>query len=406
MRLLQVHEYQHIRIGETIRGVVFTEKDCNALAAYWQAHQGRYYKLQHRGIRFSHYVGALQVGDLTIEILPKADKNSPLPVWRDALLDMLRYCKILKIHTLDTANLQHKNNSILELYYERYLDAVDALLRQGLQKDYQLVTANSTSAKGQIQFHQHIQKNRLHQERFYTRFQAYNHSNLLNQILWAALEILNQLPLSLRLTEKLKAIQAHFPKIAPRAIDIKDFARLRLHRRAAHYKEALDIAELLIGRFRPDIRSGMRSLIAVLFDMNVLFEEYVFRQLQQLQNDTIQVFRQQSKSFWNRRSIRPDMVLQIGEERVVLDTKWKILERVQPSMQDVQQAFVYSQYFNAQKVALIYPKVNPLKDLPPTVFQPFSDEKKYFCQVHFADIIQNERLNIQVNQSILNALTG
>ena len=277
-------------------------------------------------------------------------------------------------------------------------------MRQGLQKAYQLTIANSTSAKGQIQFHQHLQKNRLHQERFYTRFQVYNHSNLLNQILWAALEILRQLPLSLLLTEKLRAVQARFPKIEARAISTKDFVHLRLHRRAAHYKEALDIAELLIGRFRPDIRSGMRSLIAVLFDMNVLFEEYIFRQLQQLQGEDVQVFRQQSKRFWNRRSIRPDIVLQLGEERLVLDTKWKILERVQPSMSDVQQAFVYSQYFNAQRVALIYPKVNPLNDLPPTAFQVGSDEKKYFCQVHFAEIIRDGRLNTELNKSLLKAL--
>lgn len=405
MRVIQVHEHQQISIGEILGDVRFSESDHDSLAIFAQKHKHNYYQLQYRSIKFSHYVGAMQIGDLTIEILPKADRNSSFPVWRNALLDMLRYCKILNIETLGSASLLTKSNSILELYYAYFLEEIDKLLKIGLQKGYQNTERNSTNAKGQIQFAQQIQKNYLHKERFYTRFQDYNYNNLLNQILWKTLNILEQMPLSIQLHSKLRIVKANFPSVESIKISAEHFKRLRLHRTAAHYKPALDIAELLISRFRPDIRAGNRNLIAVLFDMNLLFEEYIFRQLQQLQHANLKVLRQQSKPFWNRRFIRPDIILELDQERMVLDTKWKILERVNPNMQDLQQAFTYAQYFDARKVALIYPRVNILNDLSPTPFQASSNEKDYFCQVHFAEVIRDGRLNLHINESILKALT-
>ena len=140
--LLRVFEYQTIRIGDVVEDCVLTKQHFYALARFYEKHGGKYYSLLHNGVKFSHYVGAIQIGQLTIEILPKADKKErpDASCWHDVLIDMLRECRLLKVETLASAKLQLKTNAILELYFEIFLKEVERLLRRGLFRSYQMLS--------------------------------------------------------------------------------------------------------------------------------------------------------------------------------------------------------------------------------------------------------------------------
>ncbi|NJL76920.1 MAG: hypothetical protein HC892_19765 [Saprospiraceae bacterium] len=118
----------------------------------------------------------------------------------------------------------------------------------------------------------------------------------------------------------------------------------------------------------------------------------------------VKIFRQQRQSFWQERFIRPDILIQTPKQTIVLDTKWKILERIHPAMSDIQQAFVYGQYFGATKTVLVYPKVHPLADLPPTPFQPTPEGKTYFCEIRFVEVIGTTGLNLNLGKQLLDTL--
>lgn len=67
-----------------------------------------------------------------------------------------------------------------------------------------------------------------------------------------------------------------------------------------------------------------------------------------------------TKKFWRLVSagmsrMHLDIVLKKGEECVVLDTKWKNIGTKNPSSEDLRQMFAYHQYYDAKKVALVYP---------------------------------------------------
>ncbi|MFT4761927.1 MAG: 5-methylcytosine-specific restriction enzyme subunit McrC [Paraglaciecola sp.] len=123
-----------------------------------------------------------------------------------------------------------------------------------------------------------------------------------------------------------------------------------------------------------------------------------------MQNENFQVSRQQQKPFWQRRYLRPDVLVKFADKSVVIDTKWKVLKRVSPSMEDLRQMYVYQQYFEAKKSVLIYPKVHDLADLPAMAFDKNKDGTKYFCQVNFVDVLKNGELNRLLGTDVLNKI--
>ena len=142
-----------------------------------------------------------------------------------------------------------------------------------------------------------------------------------------------------------------------------------------------------------------------MFDMNLLFEEYIYQKLKQLQNKELIVKRQVYQSFWKRRSIKPDILLDYKGQRYVLDTKWKSLPKAQPSIADLKQVFIYCQYFDAPKSLLIYPKVKDFENTLAEPYHPYGKTKEtYYCQLHFAEIIHKGLLNKDIGQQILDSL--
>ncbi len=410
MKTISVFEHQLIRVGDTVKGVQFTEDYFNALARLSERQQHKYYTLVHKGIRFSHYVGALQVGKLTIEILPKADKKKKgnHALWHTVLIDMLRTCRLLKIESMSVASLKIQPNSILDFYFSWFLDEIEILLRKGLYKSYRKKEGNVTALKGRILFAKQVQQNTTRKERFYTTHSCYDFQHLTNQIIYKTLEVLEKLIRSSVLLTKLKQLKARFPVIENDIrITSKTFQQINFNRKTAHYQTALEISQLVLLNYSPDIRTGRHDVLAILFDMNLLFEEFVFQQLKRLQSDTITVRRQQAKPFWKRRYIKPDILVNINDETFVLDTKWKILERSQPSIQDLKQMFIYNQYFDANRSVLLYPQIGNLKNLPPTPFHPVKDSSTtYYCQLNFVDVLDNEKLNTKVGQQLLEELSS
>src|SRR5690606_13702579 len=134
---------------------------------------------------------------------------------------------------------------------------------------------NRTALKGALVFSQQLSKNLIHKERFYVRYNDYNQNHQLHQILHEALLIIKQLNSSSILSDRIGRLLLHFPEVNRLNANSKTFEKITINRKNKPYTLALQIAELILLNLRPDIRSGSRDLIAIMFDMNVLWEEYV-----------------------------------------------------------------------------------------------------------------------------------
>ena len=357
---ITLFEHQALKADRLYNGVLFTEKHRLALESFYGETGLPYYKLIHRGVQFNEFVGVLQMGNLTIEVLPKADKYSNKNDWRTILIGMLKAVGAFDIHAPSTSALKVKSNFILDLYFELFIREVEYLFNKGLIKRYRSSEGNKLALKGRILFSKHIQQNIVHQERFYTKYSTYDQIHLIHKILYKTLLLLKHINTNVSLKSRIGNLLLNFPEMNNLSVTEEVFEKLVLDRKSKDYKNTLEISKLLLLNYHPDLSNGQNNVLALMFDMNLLWEKFIYVSLRKQIKPEMNISSQTSKYFWesvkgNRSSIRPDILLTTRDKIVVLDTKWKNIGDKNPSPDDLRQLYIYHEYYDAMKVALIYP---------------------------------------------------
>ncbi len=353
---INVFEHGRLLIGE--QG--FEKNHWDAFVKLNTLHNNEYFDVLHNGLRFKQYVGVIQVDGLLVNIHPKADKNDADEKWKPVLLQMLKTCGKLKAQSTGQAQLKRQHINLLEVYFEYYLNELEQLIRQGLVKKYRTEKSNVKALKGKLDFAGNLRYNFVHQERFYTSHQVYDRNHQLHQVLAYALNIVGQFSRTTFLNDKCKRIQLGFPEVDQIKPTIQMLEAIQIDRKTSAYERALELAKLIILNYSPDINQGKQKMISILFDMNVLWEEYVLQILRNYANqhpdENLKVTGQESKQFYGRyRSIRPDIVLEQDGTKYVIDTKWKRPFNNAASIEDLRQMYTYARFWNADKVMLLYP---------------------------------------------------
>lgn len=396
---IQVFEYGSLKIGTD----GFTKNHLDSLVKFNDKNGNKYFTPIYNGIKFNSFVGVLYVGGLTIEILPKAD-NSDNPnkeLWQSVLLNMLRVCKKIQVDHISETGLKKKNNSILEVYFEIFLNELEQLVKKGLIKKYKRIENNQLSLKGKLVFSKNISQNLVHKERFYCEHQIYDKDHQIHQILFQALRILDGL-VSDQLKDKVKRLLFEFNDFKVKEFNSTHFKCLNLNRKSQVYEKSLDISKMLILNYSPNLNFGQDKMLTLLFDMNKLWEEYIYRILQK-HNDSnhYEISSQSSDKFWEHKTIRPDVVIKNikNNESFVIDTKWKIIKNNDPSDDDLKQMFTYNLHWKSSKSILLYPQIEQKDSKFGRYFhQPYRQFETGFesitthCKVGFLSVVENGRL--------------
>ncbi len=407
-KVIQVFEYQSLAYQGRFKNSLFTKDTHRSFEGYFKENDRTpFFELIPYGVRFKQYVGAIQIDGLLIEVLPKAGKTDDPKKWQQVLLNMLKTCQLLTAKETGVAQLKLKSNSILELYFELFLVELETLIHQGLIKKYRKKEGQQKALKGALVFSQHISQNLVHKERFYTHHTVYNHNHLLHQILFEALHLVNQLSNSSHLQDRIGRVLLDFPEQARIKANANHFSKLKVSRKTKPYQKAIEIARLLLLNYRPDLSSGQQNLLALMFDMNQLWEEYVYRILKKNLHKEWMVMGQQRQKFWEHKSIRPDIVLQSRanpEKTFVIDTKWKVIDNLHPADNDLKQMYVYNHHWKSSKSLLLYPKANDTqKDRLGTYSLPFKD-KPHSCILGFVDVVDDKGLKQNLADQIMEKL--
>ena len=354
-----------------------------------------YYSLIHKGVKFRNFVGVMCVNGLTIEVLPKTDRDAhDKSYWRNKLLHMLSIVYKLDVKSPSDVHQQINTNSpLLDIFIKRFLDEVYGLLNRGLVKCYHKDEGNRKALKGKLLLGEHLRRNFIHKERFYVRYTNYDFEHIMNCLLRQALEVVATVSQNTNIRGRAISTLFNFPELKEIPVSSQLFDNLVFDRKTEDYRMAIKLAKLLLLHTVPKRVGNGDRILALMFDMNKLWEEYVYVMLRRYLTD-YDVRAQEKMRFWQQedgtyKTIRPDLVVRNDKNEVVaiMDTKWKCPDKT-PSDGDLHQMFVYSKMYSTEKVALVYPSTEGVKP----VSAKFLENNNASCDMLFLNMDKEKML--------------
>jgi len=379
-----------------------------------------YYSVYLNKIRFRNYVGIIQVNGVTIEVLPKTDRHKVSKQdWQAVLFEMFKITMAVKAKITTEASIHLKQFTVLEGYLQLFLQETEKVLHAGLIKKYRKQTGNQTALKGRLLVHKQVTQNMVHAERFFVSYTIFDQKNIYNAILVEALQCIRSLTCSMNTTKWCEKLLLNFPECNKLKIAPSLFDHLVYDRKTSHYKTAIDLAKIILLNYHPDVKGGNNNMLAIMFDMNRLWESYIYAMLRKAAKSNypnIKVTPQRKQLFWQKTgsynlSLKPDILIynKTNNKSLVLDTKWKF--RKDTSMEDIRQMFAYGHYFKSAERYLLYPdKLKDKKVVDKHAGSFYDLDKRNFsatelCGLLFIDLLkENGKLNKEVGSKILEIL--
>lgn len=341
-------------------------------------------------LQANSYVGVIQTKDgTTIEILPKV-RNLDEESSKKILIKMLKTLKKSPFKNFDMAHLKSSKMALLEIFITMFLDELAKLIQKGIKSDYITKEENLKFLKGKIKINEQIKQNYIHKERFCVEFQEFLSNRVENRLIKTTLEFLYKKSKINKNQQRIREFLFVFDEIQ-KSHNIKaDFSKVKLNRQMKDYEQVLLWCRtfLLENSFSP--YKGNDIAFALLFDMNLLFENYVGHYLKKKGlNVSLQDKGKYLVEEPNKFALRPDIVIN-EEEQLIADTKWKIIKDEKDiSQQDMYQLYAYgTKYTDCKKLYLIYPYDN--NDLNLRYLYQKEETNRLVLNVLFFDLSKDE----------------
>ena len=311
------------------------------------------------------FVGVIKYGELQLNIVPKIIGNlqeeSSTSCLKN-LIFMLRYIKKLNIRNIDEAELGKTNNPFLEVLIAHYTNTLLDALHRHIPHNYETYEENLNTLKGKIVFTQHLKNNVTNQAQIYCRFDEFTANNLLNQVLKYVAFALSKITQVSGTYNKLKRILAIYEDVSLRNIRYEESKEVILNRNQIAFNEPLKLAQMFLEHSAISFHEHTFTNLAILFDMDLLFEEFVANVLVEKfgsENVKPQEPREiitKNNEFPVSYNIKPDILF---KKEIIIDTKYKILDlpEKKPSSADIYQMLAYAHFYPGYRhIILCYPK--------------------------------------------------
>jgi 5-methylcytosine-specific restriction enzyme subunit McrC len=374
---LSVREWERIPILEASTDGGVTRAIANQLLGAAGAFAGRDSAVlvdRYKHLQAQQVVGVVATPTVTLEILPKIDTLAHEEV-RANLVHMLAAVFDLDVSSGRLTELGWQRRNLLEVLIRLFCEQLFGVVRRGLPRRYVNEEADLAVLRGRLDLQRQLSRLIASPDRLACRYQDLSPDIALNQIMKAAVSRLLQISRSVHNQRALTELAFAFSDVTAVPVKRLPWTSVVLDRSNTTWASVLNFARLILGQKFQTTNIGEGNGFSLLFEMNVLFEEYVGRVLRSALGGTGLDVRLQGPfghilseaNGTPRFRTRPDVVVSsTGQPALILDTKWKslIAQSVDAkrgvSQADIYQMIAYARVYRCKRLMLLYPHRNEL----------------------------------------------
>jgi len=336
-----------------------------------------------RKIKVLNYAGVIGLGDVRLEILPKflkrrydkgllkSDEVEGREKILSNLLEMLKRTRRLNVKETDIAMLD-KEDDFFEIFVYLFTKNLLNLLKCKVDAGYVRKNEELNFVRGKIDVKRYINPARFHRVPcvFYERSMDTPINRTLKYVCYLLSKKVS--PENYRL---LKQIIAILDPVTLTPVSADYIRKITFNRLNKEFKPFIDFCEVVLRSSTLSLQGSQIEFFSILFPMEKLFEEFIAEVIRTedlhkkvFEDCVLQI--QQEKKEKDRKyfvtkpkkmfELIPDIVIKAGNERFVIDTKYKLLDpedrKLGVSQQDLYQIFAYCKALKAEKALLLYPK--------------------------------------------------
>ena len=257
----------------------------------------------------------------------------------------------------------------MKFFISMYIQEVRHLVKIGIKSFYETKEDNLKVYKGKLKIKEQQRFNNVHKERFFVEYDEYTTNRPENRLIKSTLLKLQKLSNYIENVKEIQNLLNAFELIDPSINFDSDFSKVTINRGNKEYETIMMWSKVFLYNRSFTTFSGSTTARALLFPMEKIFESYVASELKKYLRDKDWNISTQDKGFYlfdepSKFSLRPDIVItKEKDEKIILDTKWKILidderKNYGVSQADMYQMYAYAKKYDSKKVFVTYP-LNP-----------------------------------------------
>lgn len=339
------------------------------------------------GFKTRNYIGTIRFRGEQFNVFPKIfkededDNDTSELKTADLMKDLvlwLEYCNKFNFPFVSLRGDMNETESFLELLITVYVRYVKNSVDRQLFFRYEDVEDEGDFVRGKIDFKDYY-LNKLPSEQLHKlhySYSSFEFDNLLNQIIKCTCRLVYNITTQASNKRIIHDILMKLGEVSDRNCQPYDCDKVRLNSLQMNYSTILSMSKMfLLNKVSAD-SMGISDSFCFLFPAELLFEGFIAGFIKEFLGDQAKVTAQSRKLYLtelvvngnvigNRFQLKEDIVVQYGDTIVVLDTKYKEIDRLSRIKEDsvrlgiedsdMRQMAIYANRRGAKKMFLLYP---------------------------------------------------